>query len=82
MNVYSELLELLSPRHQAEPPVLLGVIRGVSPLTLEVRGTAVTEGLMVPRGTVFCQEDVGSEVALLPCGSGFLLLFQVEGGET
>ena len=51
-------------------------------LTLEVRETAVTEGLMVPRGTVFCKEDVGREVALLPCGSGFLLLFQVEGGET
>ena len=82
MNVYSELLELLSPRHQTESPVLLGVIRGVSPLTLEVRETAVTEGLMVPRGTVFRKEDVGREVALLPCGSGFLLLFEVEGGET
>ena len=82
MNVYSELLELLSPRHQAEPPVLLGVIRGVSPLTLEVRGTAVTEGLLYPRGTVYRTEDVGREVALLPCGTGFLLLFEVEGGET
>lgn len=82
MNVYSELLELLSPRRQAESPVLLGVIRGVSPLTLEVRETEVTEGLMVPRGTVFYQEDIGREVALLPCGTGFLLLFEVEGGET
>ena len=82
MNVYSELLELLAPRQQAEPPVLLGVIRGVSPLALEVRETEVTEGLILPRGTVFRQEDIGREVALLPCGSGFVLLFEVEGGET
>ena len=82
MNVYSERLELLSPRHQAESPVLLGTIRGVSPLTLEVRETEVTEGLILPRGTAFSKEDIGREVALLPCGSGFLLLFQVEGGET
>ena len=82
MNVYSELLELLSPRHQAEPPVLLGIIKRVAPLTLEVRETEVTEGLLFPRGTEFRQEDVDREVALLPCGSGFLLLFEVEGGET
>ena len=82
MNVYSELLELLSPRQQAESSVLLGVIKRVAPLALEVRETEVTEGIIVPRGTVFRTEDVGREVALLPCGSGFLLLFQVEGGET
>lgn len=81
MNVYSELLELLSPRRQTESPVLLGVIRGVSPLTLEVRETVVTEGILYPLGTEFQTEDIGREVALLPCGSGFLLLFEVEGGD-
>lgn len=79
MNVYSELLALLTPRMQTEKPVLLGVIKGISPLTVEVRESEVSGGLFYPRGTVFRSEDIGREVALLPCDSGFVLL-EVEGG--
>lgn len=81
MNIYSELWELLSPR--AEPGVQLcfGTIRGVGPLTVSVEGAEVSQGLICPRGTVFHPEDVGREVALLSCSGGFLLLFQVEGGD-
>lgn len=81
MNVYSELLELLCPRQAPSQAVHFGTISGISPLRITVGGREVGQGLFYPRGTVFCQEHIGREVALLPCAGGFLILFQVEGGE-
>lgn len=80
MNVYSELLELLRPRQESAPAGLFGTVTAVSPLTVTVRGTALTEGLFYPRGTVFQSESIGREVALLPCEEGFWLLGFVGGG--
>jgi len=82
MNVYSELLDLLCPRQAAPQTVHFGTICGVSPLRVTVGGREVRRGLFYPRGTVFCKEDIGREVAMLPCAGGFLILFQVEGGTT
>ena len=82
MNIYSELLELLCPRPSEPVPGLFGVLTAVSPLTVTVRGAVLTEGLFYPESTVFRREDIGREVALLPCRGGFVLLFQIEGGDT
>lgn len=82
MNVYSELLELLSPQREAESPVCFGTISGVSPPRITVGERQLERGLVLPRGTVFREEDLGREVALLPCRGGFVLLFQIEGGDT
>ena len=48
MNVYSELLELLTPERKDAPAGLFGTLTAVSPLTVTVRGTALTEGLFYP----------------------------------
>ena len=40
MNVYSELLELLTPEWKDAPAGLFGTLTAVSPLTVTVRGTA------------------------------------------
>ena len=80
MNVYSELLELLRPRQESAPAGLFGTVTAVSPLTVTVRGTKLTEGLFYPDGTVFLEEDIDREVALLPCEEGFWLLGFVGGG--
>lgn len=81
MNVYRELLELLSPKEGGGTALCFGTIGGVAPLRVTVGGTDITRGLVYPRGTVFRPEDVGREVALLSCEGGFLILFQVEGGD-
>ena len=81
MNVYSELLELLCPRREAgERGVCFGVISGVEPLRLTVGGTELSRGLLWPRGMTFDKRDLGREAALLPLEDGFLLLFEIEGG--
>ncbi len=80
MNVYSELLELLRPDPQGLTAGLFGTLTAISPLTVTVRGTALSQGLFYPRGTVFREEDIGREMALLPCEEGFWLLGFVEGG--
>ena len=67
MNVYSELLELLTPERKDAPAGLFGTLTAVSPLTVTVRGTALTEGLFYLQGTVFREEDIGRELALLSC---------------
>lgn len=82
MNVYSELLDLLVRQPEEAPPGLFGTLTAVSPLTVTVRGTAVTRGLFYPRGTKFRPEDIGKELALLPCEEGFLILFFSEGEGT
>ena len=81
MNVYSDLWELLRPEGQDAPMGLFGTVAAISPLTVALRGTALTEGVFYPSGTVFRQEDVGRGVALLPCEEGFWILGFV-GGET
>ena len=81
MNVYHELLELLCPRQEVSCPVLFGTLSGVEPLQVTVGGTEISRGLHHPRGMVFYEEDLGRELALLPCESGFLILFQTEEGE-
>lgn len=80
MNVYSELLDLLVREPPEVPAGLFGRLASVAPLTVMLRGTAVTEGLFWPSGMRFRQEDVGREVAVLACEEGFLILFFVEGG--
>ena len=81
MNVYSELLELLSPRREAgETGVCFGTISGVEPLCVTVGGTEISRGLLWPRGMTFDKRDLGREAALLPLEDGFLLLFEIEGG--
>ena len=80
MNVYSELLELLTPERKDAPAGLFGTLTAVSPLTVTVRGTALTEGLFYPYGTVFHRENIGRELALLPCEEGFWILGFAGGG--
>ena len=80
MNVYSELLELLSPRQAAPAPVCFGTLRGISPLRVAVGDAEISKNLFYPRGMEFYAEEIGRELALLPCENGFLILFQVEGG--
>ena len=82
MNVYSELWELLRPEAPDAPAGLFGTVTALSPLTVTLRGTALAGGLFYPAGTVFRQEDVGREVALLPCEEGFWMLGFVGGGTT
>lgn len=81
MNVYSELLGLLCPRRETgERGVCFGVISGVEPLRLTVGGAELSRGLLWPRGMTFDKRDLGREAALLPLEDGFLLLFEIEGG--
>lgn len=80
MNVYSELLEILLREPEATTGGLFGTLTAISPLTVTVRGTALTEGLFYPAGTVFREEDIGRELALLPCEEGFWILGFVGGG--
>lgn len=82
MNVYHELLELLCPRQEAPHPVLFGTLSSAEPLRITVGGAEISQGLHRPRGMMFYEEDLGRELALLPCENGFLVLFQTEGGET
>ncbi|MBE6995155.1 MAG: hypothetical protein E7429_00250 [Ruminococcaceae bacterium] len=76
--IYGELLDLLRTKPSASPAGLFGTLTALSPLTLRVRGREISRGLFCPRGTVFGQEDLGREVALLPCEEGFVILFQIE----
>ena len=80
MNVYSELLEILLREPEGTTGGLFGTLSSVSPLTVTVRGTKLTEGLFYPDGTVFRKEDIGREVALLLCEEGFWVLGFVGGG--
>lgn len=82
MNVYHELLELLAPVKETSAPVIFGTLSGVSPVRVTVGETEIRRGLHYPRGMMFSQEDLGRELALLPCENGFLILFQTEEGET
>ena len=76
--IYSELLDLLQKRPAEARGGMFGTLISLTPLTLQVRGKAISQGLFYPRGTVFHQEDLGSTFALLPCEEGFLILFQTE----
>jgi len=80
MSVYSELLDILLREPPDSPPGLFGTIAAVSPLMVRVRGRTLSRGLFYQRGTRFTEEDIGAEVALLPCEEGFLILFQTEEG--
>ena len=80
MNVYSELLELLLRSAEVATEGLFGTLTSISPLTVTVRGTKLTERLFYPDGTVFRKEDIGREVALLLCEEGFWILGFVGGG--
>lgn len=80
MNVYSELLELLLREPEGTTGGLFGTLTSISPLTVTVRGTKLTEGLFYPSGAVFRKEDIGKEVALLVCEEGFWILGFVGGG--
>ena len=77
MNVYSGLLDLLSPRQGTDPPGLLGTLTSHDPVTVSVRGTDLRQELLVPIGRTFYPEDVGKTFALLPCEGGFLILTDI-----
>lgn len=81
-NVYAALLDVLRPEERTAPVGLFGTLTAVSPLTVRIRGTDISTGLFHPRGMVFYEEQIGCELALLPCEEGFLILFQVQGGAT
>lgn len=80
MNVYSQLLDLLTPKKDREPTAVFGVLSAPQPLEVTLRGTRLTKGLFYPAGMVFRTEDVGREVLLLPCEQGLYLVGFVEGG--
>lgn len=80
MNVYSQLLDLLTPQKERQTPAVFGVLSAVHPLEVTLRGTRLTKGLFYPAGMSFRTEDVGREVLLLPCEQGLYLVGFVEGG--
>lgn len=80
MNVYSELWAMLNREKPADPAGLFGTLTAISPVTVTVRGTALTEGLFFPSGTRFTREDIGRTVALLVCEEGFWFLGFAGGG--
>ena len=80
MNVYSELLELLLRSPEVATEGLFGTLTSISPLPVNIWSTKLPEGLFYPNGTVFRQEDIGREVALLLCEEGFWVLGFVGGG--
>ena len=80
MNVYSELWAMLNREKPADPAGLFGTLTAISPVTVTVRGTALTEGLFFPSGTRFTREDIGRTVALLICEEGFWFLGFAGGG--
>ena len=80
MNVYSELWAMLNREKPADPVGLFGTLTAISPVTVTVRGTALTEGLFFPSGTRFTREDIGRTVALLVCEEGFWFLGFAGGG--
>ena len=77
MSVYSELWELLKPKGIQEGGALFGTVRSASPLSVRVGETVLSEGLYYPAGMSFTVYDIGRTVALLPCETGFLILFFV-----
>ncbi|MBE6963491.1 MAG: hypothetical protein E7443_02680 [Ruminococcaceae bacterium] len=80
--IYGDLLDLLQTKPAGNPVGLFGTLTSLSPLTLQVRGREISRGLFCPHGTTFEQEDLGCEVALLPCEEGFVILFQIEEAST
>ena len=81
-NIYSQLLELLRAEEAPQSGCLFGTLTGVAPLSVRVGGREVSQGLFYPREKVFRVEQIGQELALLPCENGLLILFEVEGGTT
>lgn len=80
MNVYSELWALLNREGPTQPAGLFGTLTAISPVTITVGDTALTEGLFFPSGTRFDREDIGRTVALLICEEGFWFLGFAGGG--
>ena len=80
MSVDRELLALRVRSPEVATEGLFGTLTCISPLTITVRGTKLTEGLFYPNGPVFRKEDIGREVALLLCEEGFWILGFVGGG--
>lgn len=79
MNLYSELLELLTPAPAETPVVLFGTLTSLSPLCVTVGGAAVSEGLHRLAGLGFTELDLGRDLAVLVCGDGLLILGKAEG---
>ena len=77
MSVYSELWQLLKPTQTSEGGALFGTVTNYAPLTVSVGETVLTQGLYYPAGMSFTVYDIGKTVALLPCETGFLILFFV-----
>ena len=77
-NIYSQLLDLLRTDGERQEGCLFGTLTGVDPLRVRVGGREISQGLFFPRGKLFRVEQIGQELALLPCKSGLLILFEVE----
>lgn len=81
MSVYSELLDLLTPRCQAALSGLMGTLTGLSPLTVTVEGTALSHNIFKLEGLAFTPEDLGRPLALLPYEGGIFILGAIEEAE-
>jgi hypothetical protein len=79
LNLYSELLDILTLPQGERPAGLFGTLTALSPLTVSIDGTAVSQGLHRMAGMSFCEEDLGSTLALLCCGDGLLILGKAAG---
>lgn len=79
-DVYGALLDILRPDAQEVPAVLFATLTAAEPPAVRLRGREIAGALFLPRGTRFQKEDIGREVALLPCEEGFLILCITEGG--
>lgn len=78
-NVYSELLDLLRPQTAQQSGCIFGTLSGVNPLCVRVGEREITRGLFYPAEKMFHVEQIGQNLALLPCENGLLVLCEVEG---
>ena len=80
-NIYSRLLDVLAPTGPQQGGVVFGTLTGVEPLRVRVGEREITRGLIYPAEKMFHVEQIGQNLALLPCENGLLILFEVEGEE-
>ena len=78
-NVYSQLLDLLRPETAQPCGCIFGTLSGVKPLRVRVGEREITQGLFYPAEKLFHVEQIGQNLALLPCKNGLLVLCEVEG---
>lgn len=77
-NIYSELLDILQGKRGQPGGCIFGTLTGTEPLTVRVGDREISRGLFHSREKMFHVEQIGEELALLPCENGLLILFEVE----